>query len=83
MLEIKNTRDKDMKKTLAEIKNGETVIITDCLDIATKCMVMRFGLAVGETVKCITKVGPIILGKNKQTIAIGKNLACKIFIQAA
>lgn len=72
-----------MKKTLAEAKNGEDFQIIDCLDMPTKCLIMRFGLAIGETAKCIAKVGPIIVGKNKQNIAIGRNLAGKIFIQAA
>lgn len=72
-----------MKKTLSEAKNGETIEITGCTDMPTSCLIMRFGLAVGEVIKCLTKVGPIIVGKNNQTIAIGRNLADKIFVQAA
>ena len=72
-----------MKKTLAEAKKGETIKIVECLDLTTKYLIMRFGLTIGETVHCLTKVGPIIIEKNKQTIAIGKNLANKIYIQAA
>jgi Fe2+ transport system protein FeoA len=72
-----------MNKTLAEARSGEVIAIAGCLDTPTKCMLMRFGLAVGEVIKCIAKIGPVIVGKDRQTIAIGKNLAEKIFVQTA
>lgn len=70
-----------MNKTLAEAKKGDILKITGCIDLCTSSQIMRFGLAEGEIIKCIAKVGPVIVGKNRQRIAIGRKLADKIFIQ--
>lgn len=72
-----------MKKTLTQAKKGEACKIIDFADSATKCQTMRFGLCSGEVVRCIAKAGPVIIGKNQQTLAIGNNLARKIYIQTA
>lgn len=72
-----------MNRTLAHANKGESCIIIDFADESTKCQTMRFGLSKGETIKCLEKVGPIIVGKSYQKLAIGKNLASKIYVKTA
>ncbi len=67
-------------KTLAELKKGDTCKIADFADNYTRCQTMRFGLFTGEEVKCIEKVGPIIIGKKQQRMAVGNSLAKKIYV---
>jgi len=68
-------------KKLSEISRGKMAEIIDFADNATKCSIARLGLAQGHVVTCIAKMGPVIIGKDHQTIAIGKNLSNKIIIK--
>lgn len=70
----------NMKK-LFEIPKGTTVEIVDFADNGTKCSSARFGLAVGQIIYCKAKIGPVIISKNQQTIAIGEKLSKKIFVK--
>lgn len=66
--------------SLCELKIGQEAEISRFLDGAIKCNSQRFGIFEGGKVKCIAKPGPVIIEISRQVIAIGKNLAGKIFI---
>jgi len=68
-------------KNLNEIPKGKTVEILDFADNISKCSSARFGLSVGQIIYCKAKIGPVIISKNQQTIAIGQNLSKKIFVK--
>jgi Fe2+ transport system protein FeoA len=68
-------------KKLCEILKGTTVEIVDFADNNTKCSSARFGLAIGQIIYCKAKIGPIIVSKNQQTIAIGEKLSQRIFVK--
>lgn len=70
-----------MTKPLAKLKKGDSCRIIQFKDTKSKTETMRFGLSEGETVTCLANVGPVIIGKNLITIAIGKNLAGKILVE--
>jgi hypothetical protein len=68
-------------KKLCDISKGKTIEIMDFTDNATKCHLARFGLAIGQIISCKSTIGPVIVGKNQQTIAIGRNLSNKILVK--
>lgn len=70
-----------MEKSLTEIKKGEKCEIVKFNDEYTKFQLMRLGLAVGQIIQCLAKIGPVIISKNQQRLAIGHNLAEKIIIR--
>lgn len=70
-----------MEKSLSQAKKGEICKIIKFKDTQSKTETMRFGLSVGETVKCLANVGPVIIGKNLITVAVGRKLADRIFIE--
>ena len=70
-----------MQKPLANARKSDLCKIIQFKDTQSKTETMRYGLAVGETVKCLANVGPIIVGKNLITIAVGRNLAKKIYVE--
>ena len=69
--------------TLDQVTRGQRVVIRgiDSPDVQTQ--IIRFGLGVGETAICQETLpkGPIVLRKNRQEIAIGRNLARAITIE--
>ncbi len=70
-----------MTKPLKKAQKGDVCKIISFKDTKSKTETMRFGLSVGETVQCLANVGPVILGKNLITIAVGSNLAEKIYVE--
>ncbi len=66
--------------TLDQIKRGQMVKILSIPDDETRAKAIRFGIAEGEIVLCaeVVPFGPIVLQKNKQEIAMGRNLAASI-----
>ncbi len=71
-----------MTKKLTEAGKGEEYEIVDFGDDTTKLLMMRWGLAVGQVIKCLARLGPVIIAKNRQKLAIGRNLANKIIVRA-
>ena len=67
--------------SLAKVKIGERVEISDFLDINIKCFSARFGIEVGQIILCIAKPGPVVIRKNQQEIAIGKALSKQILVK--
>ena len=70
-----------MIKTLNEAKKGQMLEITKFADNPTKCNSARFGIAEGQIIKCVDKMGPVIISKNQQILALGRNLSKKIQIR--
>ncbi|HZD60386.1 MAG TPA: FeoA family protein [Anaerolineae bacterium] len=68
---------------LDQIKAGEEVVIKEILDNAAKTQFIRFGIGEGSTVVCHSKIpfGPVILKKNRQEIAVGRELARTITVE--
>ncbi|WP_027366174.1 FeoA family protein [Desulfotruncus alcoholivorax] len=66
--------------TLDKVRKGQQIKIISILDEIIRVQAIRFGIAEGSVVTCQEKVpaGPIVLRKNNQEIAIGRNLANKI-----
>lgn len=69
--------------TLAEVNRGEQFKIETIPDDKVRVQALRFGLSSGAELTCGGKVpgGPIIIKRNFQEIAVGRNLAKNIVIQ--
>ena len=69
--------------TLDQVNRGQRLRITrvESRDVATQ--IIRFGLGEGETALCQEKLprGPVVLRKNRQEIAIGRDLAQAIHVE--
>ncbi len=66
---------------LYEIEIGQEAEVQSFLNSDIKCYSVRFGIEEGQVVKCIAKLGAIVLQKNNQEIAIGKNLCKEIYVR--
>lgn len=68
---------------LDKVRAGEEVIIKEIPDSETKTQFIRFGIGEGSTVVCHSKIpfGPVVLRKNRQEIAIGRELARTITVE--
>ncbi|MNS51550.1 FeoA domain protein [compost metagenome] len=69
--------------TLDQVNRGQRVIIRGIDSPEVKTQIIRFGLGEGESAVCQEKLpqGPIVLRKNRQEIAIGRNLARSIHVE--
>jgi len=68
---------------LDQIRTGEEVIIKEIPDSMAKTQFIRFGIGEGSSVVCHSKIpfGPVVLRKNRQEIAIGRELARTITVE--
>jgi len=66
--------------SLCELKIGQKAKILEFIDSAMKCYSVRFGLEEGQVVTCIAKPGPVVIKKNHQEIAVGRNLSKNIYV---
>ncbi|MFW6035882.1 MAG: FeoA family protein [Halothermotrichaceae bacterium] len=68
--------------TLADVKRGDEFIISRISDKKVRAQAIRFGISEGANLSCGDKIpgGPVILKKNFQEIAVGRNLAKNIII---
>jgi Fe2+ transport system protein FeoA len=66
--------------TLDCIRRGESVVVGGIDDDRARAQAIRFGMAEGATVTCVTKLpaGPVILQVGRQEIAVGRGLAERI-----
>lgn len=69
--------------TLDKGKKGQRLKVVSIDNDLVRAQAMRFGISEGEIVICeeILPLGPIVVRKNKQEIAIGRGLAKKIFVE--
>jgi len=68
---------------LDQIRTGEEVTIKEIPDSMAKTQFIRFGIGEGSTVVCHSKIpfGPVVLRKNRQEIAVGRELARTITVE--
>jgi len=68
---------------LDQVRTGEEVVIREIPDSMAKTQFIRFGIGEGSTVTCHSKIpfGPVVLRKNRQEIAIGRELARTIIVE--
>jgi Fe2+ transport system protein FeoA len=71
--------------TLADARAGDRFIVTSVDDEGARVTALRFGMAEGACVACITRIpsGPIVLRAGRQEIAVGRELARLIGVRAA
>ena len=69
--------------TLDQAKKGSVVRIVTISSPEYKSQLVRMGISEGSKVICQEKLpfGPVVLRCNRQEIAIGRQLACKIIVQ--
>lgn len=69
---------------LAEAQKGQNVKILAIPNDTIRAQAIRFGISEGTVVNCseLIPLGPVILRKNKQEIAVGHGLAREILIEA-
>ncbi|SHK24168.1 FeoA family protein [Desulforamulus aeronauticus] len=68
--------------TLDRIKRGQSFKISHILNDTVRSQAIRFGIAEGEWLTCeeVVPAGPIVIRKNRQQIALGRQLAKEINI---
>jgi Fe2+ transport system protein FeoA len=69
--------------TLDQAKRGSVVRIVTIGSPEAKSQLVRMGISEGSKVICQEKLpfGPVVLRCNRQEIAIGRKLACKIEVR--
>lgn len=69
--------------TLADVKRGARFNIKHIPDEVVRAQALRLGISEGAQLICDEKVpgGPVIIKRNLQEIAIGRNLAKNILIE--
>lgn len=69
--------------TLDQVVRGQHIRILAIASADIRTQIIRFGLGIGETAICqqVLPKGPIVLGKNRQEIAIGRPLASGIEVE--
>lgn len=69
--------------TLAEVHPGQTILIVAILSDDVRTQALRLGIGVGEKATCHVSIprGPVVLGKARQEIAIGRQLARDIVVE--
>jgi Fe2+ transport system protein FeoA len=63
--------------TLADARAGQRFTITAVDDERARVTALRFGMAEGACILCVTRIpaGPIVLRSGRQEIAVGRELA--------
>lgn len=86
----RNTNKKDLPEackhcTLADARAGDKFIVTNVDDERARVTALRFGMAEGACVHCVTRIpaGPIVLRSGRQEIAVGRDLARRITVREA
>ncbi|HEY3298971.1 MAG TPA: ferrous iron transport protein A [Armatimonadota bacterium] len=71
--------------TLDESKKGSRIEILEIRDRESRDQLMRFGITEGSEVVCAEKLpmGPVIVRKKRQEIAVGRKLAQNIVVAKA
>ena len=70
--------------TLDEAHRGDNMVDTGVHDDAARIHAIRFGMAEGAQVSCVTRIpaGPIVLRSGRQEIAVGRELAKRISVRS-
>jgi len=69
--------------TLDCIRKGEHIEIVAVDDQHARMQALRFGMAEGARVQCVTRIpaGPLVLKSGRQEIAVGRSLAKRISVR--
>lgn len=69
--------------TLDKATRGQRIKIISLPDDLTRAQAIRFGIPEGSVVTCqeIVPAGPVVIARNRQEIAIGRNLARLINVE--
>jgi Fe2+ transport system protein FeoA len=69
--------------TLDQARVGDAFVVTSVDDPQARVTALRFGMAEGATVHCVTRIpaGPIVLRSGRQEIAVGRELAKRIGVR--
>jgi Fe2+ transport system protein FeoA len=69
--------DPPSSRTLADARAGDHLVVTSVDDDHARITALRFGMAEGACVHCVTRIpaGPIVLRAGRQEIAVGRELA--------
>ena len=65
------------------IRKGERIEIISVDDQNARVQALRFGMAEGACVECVTKIpaGPLVIKSGRQEIAVGRALAKRISVR--
>jgi len=65
------------------VSKGELIEIVSVDDTHARVQALRFGMAEGALVECVTKIpaGPLVLKSGRQEIAVGRALAKRISVR--
>lgn len=65
------------------IRKGERIEIVSVNDQHARVQALRFGMAEGACVECVTRVpaGPLVIKSGRQEIAVGRELAKRISVR--
>lgn len=65
------------------IRKGERIEIISVNDQHARVQALRFGMAEGACVECVTRVpaGPLVIKSGRQEIAVGRELAKRISVR--
>jgi Fe2+ transport system protein FeoA len=69
--------------TLDQARRGDRMVVLGVHDAQARIHAIRFGMAEGSTVSCVTRIpaGPIVLRSGRQEIAVGRELAKRISVR--
>lgn len=69
--------------TLDRILKGERIEIVSVDDAHARVQALRFGMAEGACVTCVTRIpaGPLVIKSGRQEIAVGRALAKRISVR--
>ena len=65
------------------VRKGERIQIVSVDDRHARVQALRFGMAEGACVECVTRIpaGPLVLKSGRQEIAVGRALAKRISVR--
>lgn len=69
--------------TLDGVRKGDRFEIISVDDAHARVQALRFGVAEGACVECVTRVpaGPLVIKSGRQEIAVGRSLAKRINVR--
>jgi Fe2+ transport system protein FeoA len=69
--------------TLDLVRKGDRIEIISVDDAHARVQALRFGVAEGACVECVTRVpaGPLVIKSGRQEIAVGRSLAKRINVR--
>ena len=81
--EIESVDKECAECTLADACAGQRFLVTSVDDEHARITALRFGMAEGACVHCVTRIpaGPIVLRSGRQEIAVGRQLAKRIGVR--